>query len=129
MTKPFSPRELVARLRVMLRRPRADPAAEPAGRAFGDLLVHPEAREVRLAGELVDLTRTEFDLLDVLSANPRRVFPRRALIAEVWGSDWYGDEHIVDVHIAHLRTKLRDDASNSRYVITVRGVGYRMGTG
>lgn len=129
MTKPFSPRELVARLRAMLRRPRLEAANEPASRHFGELMIDPQAREVTVAGRQVELTRTEFDLLDVLSANPRRVFPRRELVAEVWGADWYGDDHIVDVHIAHLRTKLRDDASRPRYVMTVRGVGYRMGNG
>jgi DNA-binding response OmpR family regulator len=129
MTKPFSPRELVARLRAMLRRPRAEAPGGTATRRFGELSVDPEAREVLLAGRKVELTRTEFNLLDELSASPRRVFPRRALIAAVWGSDWYGDDHIVDVHIAHLRTKLGDDASNPKYLVTVRGVGYRMGDG
>ncbi len=83
---------------------------------------------MRLAVRELDLTRTEFDLLDVLTASPRRAFTRRQLIDEVWGSDWYGDEHIVDVHIGHLRRKLDDDAANPRYIRTVRGVGYGMVT-
>lgn len=131
MTKPFSPRELVARVRAMLRRPRA-PApghAADALRTFGDLVIDPNAREVEVAGRRVELTRTEFDLLDLLSAEPRRVLPRRLLVGGVWGPDWYGDEHLVDVHIAHIRAKLGDSAADPRYVLTVRGVGYRMGRG
>lgn len=129
--KPFSPRELVARVRAMLRRPRAvDPDAdiEPP-RRFGDLLVDPAAREVHLVGEPVELTRTEFDLLDALSARPRVAFSRRQLLERVWGGEWYGDDHVLDVHIANLRGKLGDDPRAQRFIRTVRGVGYRMGDG
>lgn len=129
--KPFSPRELVARVRALLRRPRAaDPDAgiEPP-RRFGDLLVDPAAREVHLLGEPVELTRTEFDLLDALSAHPRVAFSRRQLLERVWGGEWYGDDHVLDVHIANLRGKLGDDPRAQRFVRTVRGVGYRMGEG
>ncbi len=130
LTKPFSPRELVARVRAMLRRPRAEPApVDDEVRRFGDLTVDPRAREVSLGGRLVELTRTEFDILEVLSSEPRRVFPRRALVTEVWGADWFGDDHLVDVHIAHIRAKLAEDGAAPRYISTVRGVGYRMGTG
>jgi DNA-binding response OmpR family regulator len=130
LTKPFSPRELVARVRAMLRRPRTQPSA-PGGpvRGFGDLTIDPEAHEVTLAGRIVELTRTEFDILDVLSSEPRRAFSRRALVKDVWGADWYGDDHLVDVHIAHIRAKLGDDSAAPRYISTVRGVGYRMGPG
>jgi len=76
----------------------------------------------------VALTRTEFDLLDVLSERPRMAFSRRQLIDRVWGQAWIGDEHLVDVHIGHLRRKLGDDAAVGRYIRTVRGVGYRMGS-
>ncbi len=130
LTKPFSPRELVARVRAMLRRPRAEPAPiEDEVRRFGDLTVDPQAREVTLGGRIVELTRTEFDILEVLSSEPRRVFSRRALVTDVWGTDWFGDDHLVDVHIAHIRAKLADDspASPPGYIATVRGVGYRMG--
>lgn len=82
-----------------------------------------------LAGQLVALTRTEFDILDALSAAPRQAYSRRSLVADVWGADWYGDDHLVDVHIAHIRAKLADDTTNPRYILTVRGVGYRMGPG
>jgi len=127
--KPFSPRELVARVRAMLRRPRAAPDAADPPRQFGDLVVDPAAREAYLAGDLVDLTRTEFDLLDVLSGRPRVAFTRQMLLERVWGQDWFGDGHVVDVHVANLRRKLDDDPQASRYVRTVRGVGYRIGTG
>jgi len=95
---------------------------------FGDLSIDPVARTVSVAGDEVELTRTEFELLEALSARPRMAFTRRQLIDRVWGQDWYGDEHIVDVHLAHLRHKLGDDAAQPRYLRTVRGVGYGMGT-
>ena len=132
MTKPFSPRELSARVRAMMRRPRGrahpDDTGDPA-RTFGALVVDPEGRDVWLDGEPVALTRTEFDLLAALSERPRMAFSRRQLIEAVWGPSWVGDEHLVDVHIGHLRRKLGDDAAEGRYVRTVRGVGYRMGPG
>ena len=130
LTKPFSARELVARIHVMLRRPRttADDTTQQV-RAFGDLRIDPEAREVTLAGQPVSLTRTEFDILDVLSAHPRRVHSRAVLVEEVWGRGWVGDERIVDVHVAHLRAKLGDASSEPAYIRTVRGVGFRMGDG
>ena len=131
VTKPFSPGELMARVRAMLRRPRASRTqADAAGaRRFGDLEIDPRAREVRVGGEPVELTKLEFDLLDVLSAEPRVVFSRERLLERVWGGEWFGDDHVVDVHIANLRTKLADDPRNPRYVRTIRGVGYRMGDG
>ena len=73
------------------------------------------------------LTRIEFDLLDALSSSPRTAFSRRQLIERVWGADWYGDEHVVDVHLSNLRKKIEPDVRNPRYIVTVRGVGYRMG--
>lgn len=130
MTKPFSPRELVARVRAMLRRPRGRgrPQAEPL-RRFDTLQIDVAAREVHLDGTAVPLTRTEFDLLAALSARPKVVFSRAQLIATVWGEGWVGDEHLVDVHIGHLRRKLGDDPAAPRFIRTVRGVGYRMGPG
>ena len=132
ITKPFSPRELSARIRAMLRRPRTrngTTADDAVLRTFGPLVVDPLAREVSLDGEPIALTRTEFDLLATLSERPRMAFSREQLIEAVWGGAWVGDEHLVDVHIGHLRKKLSDDANNPRFVRTVRGVGYRMGTG
>lgn len=137
MTKPFSPRELVARLRAMRRRPRTPVSAPDRGagaatseqRSLGPLTIDVDGREVWLDDEPVALTRTEFDLLAALSARPHMVFTRRLLIDEVWGPSWVGDEHLVDVHVLHLRRKLGDDAATSRFVRTVRGVGYAMGRG
>jgi DNA-binding response OmpR family regulator len=136
LTKPFSPRELVARVKAMLRRPRAVPPPgvpdreyEEPPRTFGLLQVDVTAREARVDGQVVEVTRTEFDLLATLSARPRMAFSRRQLIEAVWGESWVGDEHLVDVHIGHLRRKLGDDPAAPRFVRTVRGVGYRMGEG
>ena len=134
LTKPFSPRELLARVHAMLRRPRASttsgvPAEEAPPRVFGALSVDVAGREVHRDGEPVALTRTEFDLLAALSARPAMVFSRRQLVDAVWDETWVGDEHLVDVHVGHLRRKLGDDPSSPRYVRTVRGVGYRMGDG
>ncbi|HEX2893059.1 MAG TPA: response regulator transcription factor [Marmoricola sp.] len=132
MVKPFSPRELSARVQAMLRRPRGGIhalASQEDGWTFGPLLIQPQAREVSLAGEPVHLTRTEFDILATLAARPRVVFTRRRLIDAVWGENWVGDEHLVDVHIGHLRRKLGDDATAGQFVHTVRGVGYRRGSG
>ena len=131
MTKPFSPRELVARVHAVLRRPRGAPTggAQAEALRFGSLSVDVAAREVRSDGTLVELTRTEFDVLATLAARPRLVFTRRQLIDAIWGETWVGDEHLVDVHIGHLRRKLGDDPDAGRFVRTVRGVGYRMGDG
>jgi DNA-binding response OmpR family regulator len=135
MTKPFSVRELVARVQALLRRPRtthAEPSASSTSVgtwAFGDLVVDPLGLDVHLAGEPVALTPTERDLLMTLAGRPNLAFSRRQLIDAVWGGGWVGDEHLVDVHIAHLRKKLGDDPETARYVTTVRGVGYRMGRG
>lgn len=130
LVKPFSPRELTARIRAMLRRPRGlhDIRTTDSLRTFGRLRLDPEARKAWLDDADIDFTRTEFDLLETLTAAPRRAFTRRQLIDAVWGADWYGDEHIVDVHIGHLRKKLDDDASSPTYIRTVRGVGYGMVT-
>jgi DNA-binding response OmpR family regulator len=134
LTKPFSPRELLARIHAMLRRPRAStaaaqPSAEGPQRVFGALSIDVTGREIHLDGVVVSLTRTEFDILAALSARPTLAFSRRVLIDAVWDQSWVGDEHLVDVHVAHLRRKLGDDPGAPRYVRTVRGIGYRMGDG
>ena len=128
LVKPFSPRELIARVRAMLRRPRAT-AVPSSVTTVGALAVDEESRTVSVDGVPVELTRTEFDLIATMAARPRLAFSRRQLIDAVWGSDWYGDEHLVDVHVGHLRRKLGDDATEPRYVRTVRGVGYGLGPG
>lgn len=137
VTKPFSPRAMVARVRTLLRRPRttpvdAAPSAEVEERVFGDLALDVPAREVRVAGSLVSLTRTEYELLEALSAHPRVVFTRQQLLDRVWNDGTgsaFGDEHLVDIHVGNLRRKLGDEPRDPRYVLTVRGVGYRMGPG
>lgn len=132
LTKPFSPRELVARIQAMLRRPRAvarHAAHDAAPIVVGDLTVDAPAREARLAGESVQLTRTEFDVLAALAAHPNVVLSRAALLDAVWGGSCVGHEHLVDVHVLHLRQKLGDTAERQRYIRSVRGVGYRIGAG
>lgn len=135
MTKPFSPRELSARIQAMMRRPRTGATEIDHGRSpeqvrtVGDLTIDTAGREVTVGGADVALTRTEFDILAALARDPGVVFSRAQLMAAVWGPNWVGDDHLVDVHIGHLRRKLGDDASRGRFVRTVRGVGYRMGTG
>lgn len=129
LTKPFSPRELVARVRAMLRRPRhgsaeAPPDVSPPQR-FGELLIDHARHEVTLAGTVVALTALEFALLTALAAHPGHVFTRSQLLERVWGTDYFGDDHVVDVHIANLRKKLGDDPASPAYIETVRGAGYR----
>lgn len=128
ITKPFSVRELVARVAAVLRRPRTSIAVgqQEAPRVFGDLVIDVSAHQARVAGTPVALTRTEFDLLAALSARPRQAFTRRQLIDTVWDPAWVGDERIVDVHVGHLRRKLGDVSGGEVYIDTVRGVGYRM---
>lgn len=123
LTKPFSPREMVARVRAMLRRPRTLPAGGDT-RRFGQLVIDTVARDVSLAERTVKLTRTEFELLDLLSSKPNAVHTRTALMTAVWGRDWVGDDHVVDVHMSTLRRKLADDPQDPRFIRTVRGVGY-----
>ena len=134
VAKPFSPREVVARIKAMLRRPRrggSEPAIEPAtpARTFGALSIDIESRQTHLDGEAIMLTRTEFDVLAALSSRPRQVWTRRQLLEAVWGESWFGNDNVVDVHVGHLRRKLNDNSTEPRYVATVRGVGYRMGEG
>jgi DNA-binding response OmpR family regulator len=127
VTKPFSPRELVARVRAILRRTARDdqrPAARPV--AVGGLVLDATTHEVRLGGRLVDLTAKEFDLLQLLLSHPNRVFTRDFLLEHIWGYDYFGSTRTVDMHISRLREKIEDDPNNPTYVMTVRGVGYKL---
>src|SRR4029079_10063627 len=101
-------------------------ADESPVRIIGDLAIDIAAREVRVAGLAADLTTIEIELLDALTAQPNVVLTRAQLIEAVWGPYWYGDEHVVDVHLSNLRKKLGDDAKAPRYVVTVRGVGFKL---
>lgn len=125
LTKPFSPRELVARIKAVLRRQRASTATTDDALVFATLTVDQARRQVTVAGSPVELTTLEFDLLAALAAQPGRVFSRRQLIEAIWGWDYYGDERVVDVHIRKLRKALGDDATEPTIIGTVRGVGYK----
>lgn len=126
MVKPFSPRELVARVQALLRRPRrAEKAPEPEAWSAGELRVDPRRRSVEQSGREVPLTVLEFDILAALIREPGVVFTRQQLLDRVWGDDYVGDEHVVDVHLASVRRKLGDDAVRPTFIETVRGLGYR----
>jgi DNA-binding response OmpR family regulator len=125
LTKPFSPRELVARIKALLRRAR--PAATPSTVAVAPGLEVDEARHlVRVDGVPVELTPLEFGVLATLAREPGVVVPRSRLFDEIWGAGFIADNHLVDVHVANLRRKLADDPERPRFVETVRGVGYRV---
>ncbi len=125
VTKPFSPRELVARIRAVLRRGRGRAEVPEAPLVFPRLRIDPARREVWRDGERVYLTPLEFDLLRALASFPGRVWTREQLIERVWGHDYFGDERVVDAHIKELRRKLQDDPARPSFIGTVRGVGYR----
>ncbi|MDJ0770820.1 MAG: response regulator transcription factor [Ilumatobacter sp.] len=126
VTKPFSPREVVARVKAVLRRTRistTEALTEPL--AYDGITVDIDRHEVAVDGERVDLSALQFNLLRALAESPGRVFARHQLIDRVWGRDFYGEERIVDVHVGNLRKALGDSASQPRFIETVRGVGYR----
>ena len=125
VTKPFSLREVTARVRAVLRRDRGDRTGADAPLRFDGLTVDPAGREVEANGSSVVLSSLEFDILAALAAAPGRVFSRAQLLEQVWGYDFYGDERVVDVHIRSLRARLGDDAGDPHLIATVRGVGYK----
>lgn len=135
LSKPFSPRILIARIKTLLRRPRtptappSTPADQAPSRRVGSLTVNPATRTVLIGDQPVEVTRIEFDLLNALTERPGQVLSRRQLIEQVWGPAWIGDDRLIDAHISHLRAKLHDDPASARFIITVRGVGFRSGTG
>ena len=126
VTKPFSAKELIARVKAVLRRTATTPAGPDEVLRVPGLEIDPARHEVRRDGEAVDLTALEFELLAALAEAPGRVFTRSQLLEKVWGWDYYGDERVVDVHIRNLRKALGDDAGSPRFIVTVRGVGYKM---
>jgi two-component system alkaline phosphatase synthesis response regulator PhoP len=123
LTKPFSPRELVARIKAALRRIQAaaNPSETPAMFTLTHVRIDPSARRVWVDDQLIDLTTVEFDLLLVLAQHQGMVLSREQLLEKVWGYDYFGDTRVVDVHIGHLRQKM----GNDRFIETIRGVGYR----
>ena len=125
ITKPFSPREVAARVKAVLRRDRGPRDAAGPVLRFDGLTIDKDAREVRVDGAAVNLSALEFDVLAALAEAPGRVFSRRQLLEGVWGYDFFGGERVVDVHIRGLRSRLGDDAGNPRLIATVRGVGYK----
>ena len=125
VTKPFSPRELVARVRTVLRRA-ASPAPKSERFSFGDVEIETSTREVTKAGEPLKLTAKEFDLLCFLGRHPRQVFSRDQLMDRVWGYEAALDTGTVTVHVRRLREKIEEDPSRPRYLQTVWGVGYRL---
>jgi two-component system alkaline phosphatase synthesis response regulator PhoP len=125
VTKPFSPRELVARVRAVLRRSSGEREAPPPTVMAGDVSIDLERRRVTVAGQPIELTVTEFELLVVLVRNPGRVFTRLELLDRVQGYAFEGYERTVDAHVKNLRQKIEPDARNPRYILTVYGVGYR----
>jgi two-component system alkaline phosphatase synthesis response regulator PhoP len=124
LTKPFSPRELVARVKAILRRGRGVGMSESV-LTFRRLRIEPDARQVWKDDQLVELTSIEFELLHALARHRGRVLSREQLIEQVWGYDYYGEERVVDVHIGHIRRKVEDDPTNPTLIVTVRGIGYR----
>lgn len=125
IAKPFSPRELVARIKAVLRRGARSRAESDERLEFEGITLDLAGRQVSVDGKDVELSTLEFDLLAALSSAPSRVFTRAQLLERVWGWDYFGTERVVDVHIGNIRKLLGDDASNPRFIGTVRGVGYR----
>jgi two-component system response regulator RegX3 len=130
VTKPFSSRELVARIRAVLRRRGAETAEEslPGALEAGPVRMDVDRHTVTVAGEAVQLPLKEFELLELLVRNAGRVLTRGQLIDRVWGSDYVGDTKTLDVHVKRLRAKIEPDPSNPRHLVTVRGLGYKFET-
>jgi DNA-binding response OmpR family regulator len=125
VVKPFSPGELVARIKAVLRRARATPAADAGALRFGDLRIVPRQRVVEVSGKSVELTAKEFDLLHFLASNANQVFTREQLLDQVWDYEYVGDASTVTVHVRRLREKVESDPVRPRWVKTVWGVGYK----
>lgn len=125
MTKPFSPRELLARIKARLRRQNSQEEADAQIISRGELRVDVTGFRVHVRGEETELTPKEFELLRVFVAHPGRVYSREELLERIWGYEYDGDTRTVDVHVHHLRLKVERDPSNPEYIETLRGIGYR----
>ncbi len=126
LTKPFAPKELSARIRALLRRARTSESGTMERIVVGDLSISPEEGLVTKNDEELHLTKTEFRLLVELASQPGKVFSREALLERVWGYDYFADGRLVDVHVRRLRTKVETDPASPRYVVTARGLGYKL---
>lgn len=126
VTKPFVTKELVARIRALLRRARIPEKEAARKMVVGELEIVPDAATVTKRGEPIQLTKTEFKLLCAMAARPNQVFTRELLLQQVWEYDYFGDSRLVDVHIRRLRGKIEDDPREPRIVQTVRGLGYKI---
>ncbi len=125
VTKPFSPRELVARVKAILRRPRQLPQPDEDVLTFAHIRIDTQRYQVWYEDELIELTALEFKLLNTLAQHAGLVLSREQLLERVWGYDFFGEERVVDVHVGHIRQKIEPDPSNPRFIQTVRGVGYK----
>ena len=138
MTKPFSPREVLARMKAILRRTNKAVPAEPVATAqpeptedetekieIGEITIFPQLYEVHVAGELIEVTPKEFELLLYMAKRANRILSREQLLNAIWNFDYAGETRIVDVHISHLREKIEKDTKNPQYIRTVRGFGYK----
>lgn len=126
LTKPFVPRELVARVKSILRRTMSSEDEDAAPLTFGSLTIDPGARKAFKNGEQIELTPIEFELLLTLARRPGQAFSREQLVEGVWKGEHYGDERLVDSHMSRVRKKVEDDPSKPKLVVTVRGIGYRL---
>ena len=134
VVKPVSPRELIARAKAILRRPRTQEIGSKVESdddllRFAEIELDSNSRTVTVGDKVVELTKTEFDLLEIMMESPKSVFSRRTLLESVWGGEWYGEIHVVDVHVGHLRKKLADAGGSDGLIRTIRGIGYGMELG
>lgn len=134
VVKPVSPRELIARAKAILRRPRTQAVGNKVDSnedllRFAEIELDSNSRTVTVGNKAVELTKTEFDLLEIMMESPKTVFSRRNLLESVWGGEWYGEIHVVDVHVGHLRKKLAEAGGSDGLIRTIRGIGYGMELG
>jgi two-component system response regulator RegX3 len=126
VTKPFNMREVLARIKAVLRRADAPEQPQPIQREWGDICMDADRHEVTFQGKALSLTPLEYSILELFMRHPRKALPREYLITQVWGGSFYGPTKTLDVHIRHLREKLEADPANPQYIKTVRGLGYKL---
>src|SRR5699024_4448717 len=126
LTKPFSPKELIARIQAILRRTDKSETYNDENLKIGDLIISPKRFEAHFKGELLELTRKEFELIDYLTEHKGQILSREQLLSAVWGYDFVGDTRIVDVQVSNLREKIEEDTKKPQYIKTMRGFGYKM---